>query len=367
MAPPERRAHPSLIEALGAQGHRFGFFQAIQLLHRLAPRKVALGYHGPPEAEPVRLQHDVSLRFPASDIAGITIPPDDGGQAVVTTTFLGLTGAVSPLASHFSEAVLDAELNDEHSLRAFYDLWHHRALSLFFRAWKKYRFPATFRASLDDEFTRRALALIGIDAASIPTRGPQLQLQLSLAPLLAMRSRPERTLRIILGRMFPGVPVRIEQFVARRARIDPEDALRLARANCRLNRDMVLGAHCEDRSGRFRLILGPLPRSRAEAFLPGGADFPRLRDLVDQFTRGVLECELEVRVRAEESPQFQLGGSNSLLGVTTQLAGRPRKIATRVVLSDDLAALRPRLVSYDDDISPANDAAPRSVRPPQCA
>ena len=226
---------------------------------------------------------------------------------------------------------------------------------------KKYRFPATFRAGLDDEFTRRALALIGIDSASIPAKGPQLQLQLSLAPLLAMRSRPERTLRIILARMFPGVSVRIEQFVGRRARIDPDDLLRLARTNCRLNRDMVLGAHCEDRSGRFRLILGPLPRSRAEAFLPGGADFPRLRDLVDQFTRGVLECELEVRVRPDESPQFQLGGSNSLLGVTTQLAGRPRKIATRVVLSDDLASLRPRQVSFDEDELDAQLGNARSV------
>lgn len=359
MASSERRAHTALIDALGQRGHRFSFFQAVQLLHRLRPGTTPVGYHGPPEAEPVKFRHDAALQFSASDIARVELPQDDQGRATVTTTFLGLTGAVSPLASYFSETVLEADLNDETSLRAFYDLWHHRALSLFFRAWKKYRFPATFHASLDDEFTRRALALIGIDAVSRPARGPDLQLQLSLAPLLAMRSRPERTLRIILSRMFPGVRVQIQQFVTRRARIDPEDIIRIGRTNCRLNRDMVLGAHCIDRSGRFRLVLGPLTRERSEDFLPGGKDFPRLRDLVDQFTRGVLECELEVRIEAHGAPSFQLGGRNSVLGVTTQLAGKPRALAMRVVLSDDLGTLRPRpvvLASDSDADLPAIDA-----------
>lgn len=353
MGSSERRANSPLIEALERRGHRFGFFHAVQLLHRLRPDSVPIGYHGPPEAEPVRLAHEASLRFSASDIARVDVSTN-GSPTKVTATFLGLTGAVSPLATHFAEAVLEADANDEHSLRAFYDLWHHRVLSLLFRAWKKYRYPAAFRASLDDDFTRRALALVGIDAASIPSKGPDLQLQLSLAPLLAMRSRSERTLRIILARMFPGVPIRIQQFVVRKARIDPNDVMLLGRANNQLNRNMVIGRHCSDRTGRFRLILGPLSRERADDFLPGGKDFPRLRDLMDQFTRGVLECELEVRLEAHDAASFQLGGRSAILGVTTQLAGDARPVATRVVLSDDPEAIRPQVVplsSSEDALS----------------
>ena len=46
-----------------ARARRFGFFQAVQLLHRLIPDTVAVGELGPPSMEPVRFQHDPSLIF----------------------------------------------------------------------------------------------------------------------------------------------------------------------------------------------------------------------------------------------------------------------------------------------------------------
>ncbi len=329
------------MEAMRTQAARFGFFQAVQLLHRMRPAAVPVGEYGPATEEPVRFHHDPALTFSASDVSSIRVPENEYEQPVLTSTFLGLTGAASPLAMHFSEELIAAERDDQPSLRGFYDLWHHRVLSLFFRAWKKYRFSAGFRANLEDLFSRRALALVGIDAmGAISQRGLPPTVQLSLAPLLAMRTRSERALRIVICRMFPGVNVSIDQFVMRRARIDLDDRVHLGVRNTELSRNLTLGAHCIDRSGRFRLILGPMSRAMSEDFVPGGRHFARLRDVVGQFTRGVLECELELHVAEGEAGRYQLGAGGAVLGVTTQLAGRPRPVVMRVLLSDDLSKVK---------------------------
>ncbi len=352
MAAQERRADTSLEQALRERGPKFGFFQAVQLLHRLRPQSVPAGEHGPASAEPVRFRHDPSLTFSASDVAALDLPEDATKPATLTATFLGLTGAVSPLAMHFSEEVLSAERNDEHSLQEFYDLWHHRLLGLFFRAWKKYRFSVGYRSNFDDVFSRRALALVGIDAGGArPERGLPAATQLSLAPLLSARTRSERTLRIVISRMFPGVQVEIAQFVRRTARVSQEDRFLLGVQSTTLAQNVTLGAHCVDRSGRFRLILGPLGREASEPFLPGGRHFARLRDVVGQFTRGVLECELELRVAEGGVGRFQLA-RGATLGVTTQLAGQPRPVAMRVLLSDDVDDVKLTVV-HDPDAEAA--------------
>jgi type VI secretion system protein ImpH len=349
MGTTERRADTAVIEAMQTRGKSFGFFQAVQLLHRLRPDAVPVGEHGPAHQEPVHFHHDPALTFSASDVSSIEVSPDGHEPPILTTTFLGLTGAASPLAMHFSEEVIAAENNDEHSLRGFYDLWHHRVLSLFFRAWKKYRFSAGFHADLGDVFSRRALSLVGIDASgAAPERGLPPSVQLSLAPLLAMRTRSARALRIVVQRMFPGMDVSIEQFVVRRALIDTDDRVRLGVRNTQLSTNLTLGAHCVDRSGRFRLVLGPMSREASEDFVPGGRHFARLRDVVGQFTRGVLECELELQVAEGDSGRFQLGGAGAVLGVTTQLAGQPRPVSMRVLLSDDLSQVKVSIVHQRD-------------------
>ena len=61
-----------------------------------------------------------------------------------------------------------AEANDQKSLKAFYDLFHHRLYSLFYRAWKKYRFAAGFRTDPWGRLQRTADFLAAqIEAADI--------------------------------------------------------------------------------------------------------------------------------------------------------------------------------------------------------
>lgn len=358
MAGAERKSDAALIELLEREGQRFEFFRAVQLLHRLAPGAVPVGEGGPAGQEPIRFAHDPSLTFHSGDIVKIEprVVRDGHVFTRVTTSFLGLTGAASPLAPYMTEEVLRADAADDPSLRQFYDLFHHRVLSLLFRAWKKYRFGAGFRSDATDPFTKRSLSFVGVDVAgALPKHGLPPGDLLALAPIISQRTRPARSLQVVLERLFDGADVRVESFVARRVRVNEQERALIGIQNNVLGRDMTIGKTVIDRSGAFRVVVGPVGYDLFQAFLPGGQHHERLKRIVDQFSGGVLEPELELRLDKEAAPRFQLGRERGgILGKTTHLARADEKpMRVRVVLGENNADAKPRVVYSDDDAMPA--------------
>jgi type VI secretion system protein ImpH len=350
MATPQRQ-RDALVALLERDGNQFGFFQAVQLLHRLIPGATPVGELGPPADEPVRFKHDPDLIFHAGDVRTIEIEQKNGStRATMMTTFLGLTGTASPLATVFAEEVLRADAANEDSLRGFYDLFHHRLVSLFYRTWKKYRFPAGFRDDGSDVFTRRMLAFVGVDlAGAVPRRGlPPLEV-LSLASIVATTSRSQRTLQIVLERVLPGTRIAIEPFVLRRVLIQDDDRTLIGKQNNVLGVNFVIGRTVADRSGRFRVLVGPVDYPTFESLMPGGKEHARLRDVIRQFAPAHLEPELELILGVDNAPRFQLGSERGgRLGVTTHLPMKDNKaMRARVVLSDSLSEAVPHLFSDD--------------------
>jgi type VI secretion system protein ImpH len=122
--------------------------------HR-APRArhqgAAHGDYGPVNEESIRFRHDPSLTFATSDVSSIKARPRRAGETgdgpdepvyEITTTFLGLTGTVSPLPTYMAEEVLHED-HDRPAQREFLDVFHHRIISLFYRAHARTPSPPT--------------------------------------------------------------------------------------------------------------------------------------------------------------------------------------------------------------------------------
>src|SRR6478609_1286121 len=342
-----------VVQDLAESGHKFGFFAAVTLLHRLRADGVPVGELGPIADEVVRFRHATSLNFHSGDIEGIAVP--EQGPVRLTSTFMGLFGSVSPLSVRFSEDVIRAEEEDQPQLRAFYDLFHHRLISLHYRAWKKYRLATTFRQSSEDISTKRMLCMVGVDAHGARAASGLNRLELlELAPLLSMRSRPPRVLVLALRRLLPGVGVTLDQFVERKAVIDEEDRMQVGVRRNRLGVDYTLGARVLDRTARFRLNLGPVDYDACETFMPGGARYPVLRRVIEQFTRGTLECEVDVLLNTHQAPGYCLGGNRgALLGFNTRLGrgGDGKRSCMRVLLTDNPDDARPTLIELTDRVA----------------
>jgi type VI secretion system protein ImpH len=76
--------------------------------------------------------------MPASQIQELEFrehaPPE------MTVNFMGLTGPSGALPYTYSELMLERIRAKDHGLAAFFDIFNHRAISLFYRAWQKPRF-----------------------------------------------------------------------------------------------------------------------------------------------------------------------------------------------------------------------------------
>jgi len=260
----------------------FAFFQAVRLLGRLHPDRAPVGQWADPDDELARFAVMPSLGFPASEIQTL-VPPADGddGPARFTVNFLGLTGPQGVLPHVYTEhAAVRARAKDT-AFRDFLDLFHHRVLSLFYRAWEQARFTIAAEAGREDRMFEHLLDLSGLGTASHRGRLPVPDETVAYyAGLFAMRSRPADGLAGLIADHFE-VPATVEQFVGEWRRVG-------ASGQCTLADDAgdagrlgfgVLGDAAWDPQARVRLRLGPLTRAQFDAFLPGGTWHHPLRAL----------------------------------------------------------------------------------------
>jgi type VI secretion system protein ImpH len=345
---------------LTREGRKLEFFPAVALLRKLRKSAAPIGGLGPIEAEPVHFSHDPSLQFHASDIASITMNGD--APAVLVSTFLGLLGTVTPLPMHMTEEVIGAEQSDEPALRVFYDIFHHRILSLFFRAWEKYRFESAHAEDASDPFSARMLAFAGVDSNAAGVDRRAALASLPLLPLMPGRTRPPHALVFALQTVLPGRTIDIEPFAFRSVRIADEERARLGRQSCTLGVDCSIGRAVADRAGRFRIVVRGATYADYEGMLRGGDLRERLVTVLDAYVGHAVEAEIDLRLAAGVTPPLCLGDRRvARLGLTTRLPRRdPRPLRARLVL-DPLHGSRVRL---EEEIA---TSANRASMPPSRA
>ena len=233
MAAPGRRTDPSLEGALFERGFEFEFFQAVRLLSRVNPRGLPVGGTASPRDEVVRFCAWLSLAFPASAVHDIQRTPDPADPVRMIETFFSLTGIQGILPLHYTEWMIARNSAKDDTLAAFLDLFNHRLVSLFYRAWEKHRPPVLFesaaiRGPQTDPFTSYLFDLVGMGTPGLRDR---LKIRdetlLRYAGLVAQRPRSASALRGILRDYFK-VGVEIDQFVGRWHKLEKEDRCYLA-------------------------------------------------------------------------------------------------------------------------------------------
>lgn len=336
------------------EARRYSFFRLVWMLERLFAAAPPVGHLGPPSEEKIRLRPDASLTFAASDVTALVLHSYADGQkrARVTTTFMGLVGSVSPLPTHYAEdlAILEYQGGSE-PVREFLDVFHHRLLSLVYRAWAKYRFAVGYRKRGTDPFTRRMFCAVGLDGFRDHATPIERFLHLRYAPVLASKARSARGLEVVLEDLFGQMGVKVEQFVGHWTLIDKPLRNKLGVMNAVLGESLTIGRYVFDGTGRFKIILGPLGYDEYLSFLPGGNRQPLLRGVVNTFTPGIHDVALELHVQKDAAPRFQLGSPRaSTLRRTAWLGGSVgQEFVITVPLEEKLAPGGPAPDEDDDE------------------
>ncbi len=325
MASKSRRSATSVKESLYERPARFEFFQAVRLLRRLRGGRGGIGADDP-DQEAIRFRSEVSLGFPTSDIAKLEPPDEERPTDVMTVAFLGMAtpDSFGSLPTRYAEEILNQERNKNFALRDFFDLFNHRFVSLFYRAWEKYCLPVQYEAG-DARFFERALSsVIGMGTSGLAQRlAVEDRALLSRAGLLAMAPVPQSVLAGVLESYF-GVPVEVEQFLHGWYEIDEEEQTRLGASNSRLGEDLFIGSRVCLAQYKFELRLGPLGWDRYQDFFPIAEGFHALVDLVRLAVTPEMEFEARPVLRAAEVPALRLEHTPSQacrLGWSTWLKG----------------------------------------------
>jgi len=285
----------------------FEFFQAVTLLQRLSAGLQPVGGFSQPEEEAVHFRVNPRLGFPASQIQSIEVPVD--GPPEMMVNFMGLTGPSGALPYTYSELILERIRAKDHGLAAFFDIFNHRAISLFYRAWQRSRFPVTYSAGPRDLFTRYLLDLIGLGTEGLRDRQEiEDEALLHYASLVAMQARSATALEQIIEDYFE-VPVEIQQFTGAWYGLD--DATQCAMTDmdspsCQIGGGAVVGDAVWDRQARVRIRLGPLSMERYCDFLPEASAYTALRSLTRFFSNQSLEFELQLVLDRTQAPGTEL-------------------------------------------------------------
>jgi type VI secretion system protein ImpH len=322
---------------LGEAAASMDFFQALRLLENAHPDKPRIGASLRPRDDAVRFGRDPSLGFEPGALAGFT-PATGAAKARLAVNFFGLFGANGPLPLHLTEYARDRARNHgDHTMVAFLDVFHHRMVSLFYRA----RAAADPALSLDrpdsDRFADYVGSLFGIGTPTMRGRDEIGDFaKLHFAGLMANQRRPAAGLVTILRAYFK-LPVEIEQFVGHWMKIPLDGQTRIGmedRGN-RLGTSAVLGKKVWDCQHKFRLVIGPLDYDDYERMLPGGASMVRLVDWVKSYAGTVLDWDVRLVLKRPEIPPLKLGSQK--LGWTTYLASGPAARDARQLLINPTA------------------------------
>ncbi|WP_169531019.1 type VI secretion system baseplate subunit TssG [Azotobacter chroococcum] len=314
MVPPLRAP----LQRLREEPWRFTFFQAVRLLRRQS------------EGAELRFGANLGLGFPATELSTLE-SRDDGRQLRLLVNFLGLTGPSGVLAQHYSETLTSLERQGDTATRDFLDLFNHRLLELFWRAWSHYRPEIATEQGRIDSALQHVYDLIGLGTPGLrpherPLRGLPASALGFYSGLIAQRPHGPGSLEQIMSHWL-GAPVMVESCVGTWQRIPAAQCSRLGQAAMRLADDCQLGSHYWDRQNTLRLRIGPLSQAAFERLLPcaedGGARLAGAVELASLMTGLALDLRIRLIIAAEAVPMLRLGTAFRL-GWNTWLAGQRR-------------------------------------------
>jgi type VI secretion system protein ImpH len=317
-----------------SEPYRFDFFQAVRLLESAArhdPRRRAepVGHDQAPEQEVVRFRTLPALSFPAAAVHQIR-SRDEAAPADMSVTFLGLMGPLGALPPHYTSLLVRRLRHRDLALREFFDLFNHRAVSLFYRAWEKYRLPFAYersrswhgretapqqadgRSEGEDLVTRCLYCLVGLGTGGLRDRhAVDDEALVFYGGHFAHFPRSAVSLEAMLGDYFE-MPVRVRQAQGQWLVLEEADRSLLPSPDhalgrcCQLGVNLIAGDRVWDVQSKFRVRIGPLTYAQFRGFMPDGDGLQALGQMTRAYVGPELDFDVQVVLRRAEVPGCRL-------------------------------------------------------------
>jgi type VI secretion system protein ImpH len=269
------------VSALEARPHGFSLFAALRLLEKASAAQPRLGESRKAADDHVRLGQAPHLVFAPSDIASVAT--GDEGRIELEQLGFGLFGPNGALPLHWTELAYERRHQKEDgTIVDFLNVFQHRLISLFYRAWAQSEPAVSLDRPDTDSFRLYVGALLGVapESAHDSDEVPDFA-KLSRAGRFGLQARSADGLEAVLSDYF-GVSIEVRPFSGEW--LDIPAGLHSRLSEQRLGMSTTLGATTWQCQHKFEIVLGPLSGSQFENFLPGARGLTELHSLVRFYT-----------------------------------------------------------------------------------
>jgi len=310
-----------LLARLKEKPYEFGFFQALRLLECMNSQGPRLGESKKPADDPIRLAQETEMTFATATLSRC----EESAKKQIPrllVRFLGLLGPNGPLPLHLTEFARTRQRAPyhDHCFAWFLDIFHHRMLSLFYRAWAMNEPTVSYDRPESDRFSLYVGALAG--------RGMPAMLQQDEMPaaaklyycgLLANQARNAAGLQMMVHGFF-GIPARVVEFIGEWLPMPARHLCRLGieGSGAILGQSAFIGVQVWSCQHKFRIALGAMDYDDYLSFLPSGSRLQRLQALVRNYAGDELAWDVNLILQRQETPAIRLNG-HFRLGWTTWL------------------------------------------------
>lgn len=285
-----------------------GFCQLLRCLQSETASRI--GLERDLSKQHVQLSVELDPHFPTNELSSWT-PSSTGSRPILAVQFFGLYGSTGALPHHYTQLIVERIRDKDHTFREFLDIFNHRLLCLFYRAWEKYAFPVAFetarRVGAEDPTT---MALWGIIGNRLPASRHRLSLNddtlLYYGGIFAASGRPTAQSLRAMVQDFTGIATEVKPLVGQWLVLQLEDRTRIgspprgASLGNRLGIDTIVGERIWDVESRLCVMLGPVTWEHFNKYLPDQRASQILSDLVRRYLGPQWDVDLCVIPRRDQ-------------------------------------------------------------------
>lgn len=307
----------ALLRSLEAEPWRFDYFTVLRHFERVFKDWPRIGDSAVRREEFVQLGQDPFMDFPASNLARVV--HGDNRPLKVFVKYLGLLGPQGALPLATTEESYHYLLDRDDAFPRFLDIFNHRFIQLFFRAWADSRPIAQHDRPETDRFIAYIGSAIGIGSApyrhldSVPDDA-----KLCFAGLLGAQAKCAARLAGAICGMF-NVTAEVEEFVGTRLMLERAEWTILGGRYNLLGGDALLGRGIFSVQDKIRVRIFTRSLAQYVRFLPTGDLCEPLADLVFFYNGEQLDWDAELAIPAGAAAPIRLGEFGQL-GWTTWMA-----------------------------------------------
>jgi type VI secretion system protein ImpH len=296
---------------------RFDYFAVLRHLERKHKERPRISDSATRRDEFVQLGQDPFMDFPASNLARVM--QSDNKPVKIFVKYLGLLGPQGALPLSTTEESHQYVIERDDAFPRFLDLFNHRFIQLFFRAWADSRPIVQHDRPELDRFVAYIGSAIGVGSPpyqnldTVPDAA-----KLGYAGLLGAQAKCASRLAGAIRGLFK-VDVEVEEFVGTRLKIEAAEWTILGEQYNVLGEDALLGRTIFSVQDKIRIKIFTKSLAQYIRFLPTGDLCEPLADLVFFYNGEQLDWDAELAIPSVAAEPTRLGRFGQL-GWTTWMS-----------------------------------------------